>query len=70
MKTFLFKTNINCASCVRMVRPALDELQGIEAWDVRTESPDKLLSIQSNSLQVSELQNALSELGFEAIPVV
>jgi copper chaperone len=52
-----------------MVRPALDELQGIEAWDVRTESPDKLLSIQSNSLQVSELQNALSELGFEAIPV-
>ena len=52
-----------------MVRPVLDELLGIEAWDVRTESPDKLLTIRSNSLQVSELQDALSELGFEAKPV-
>ncbi len=69
MKTSLFKTNINCASCVRMVRPVLDELLGIEAWDVRTESPDKLLSIRSKSFQFSELQQALSELGFEAKPV-
>jgi copper chaperone len=52
-----------------MVRPVLDELLGIEAWDVRTESPDKLLTIRSNSLQVSEIQEALSELGFEAKPV-
>ena len=52
-----------------MVGPVLDELLGIEAWHVRTESPNKLLTIRSNSLQVSELQDAFSELGFEAKPV-
>jgi len=66
MKSFLFKSNINCASCVRMVRPVLDGLPGIEAWDVRIESPDKLLTVTSDSLQISDIEEALAELGFEA----
>lgn len=70
MKSLLFKTNLNCASCVRMVRPELDGLSGVEAWDVRTESPDKLLTVTSDSLRISDVQEALAKLGFEAIPVV
>jgi copper chaperone len=70
MKVLHFKTNINCASCVRVVRPVLDGLPGIEEWEVRTDSADKLLSITSDSLQMSEVQSALSELGFEAKPVL
>lgn len=69
MKSFLFKSNINCASCVRMVRPVLDGLPGIEAWDVRIESPDKLLTVTSDSLQISDIEEALAELGFEAKPM-
>lgn len=53
-----------------MVRPELDGLSGVEAWDVRTESPDKLLTVTSDSLRISDIQEALAKLGFEAIPVV
>ena len=70
MVTLRFKTNINCASCVRMVRPVLDSFPGIESWVVHTEMPDKLLDVKSETLSIVHLQEALAELGFEATRVI
>lgn len=60
---------MNRASPMVTLLEELDNFSGVDSWNIRTDSPDKMLSIQSNSLQLSELQYALSELGFEAKPV-
>ena len=48
-----------------MVRPVLDALPNIESWDVNTELSDKVLEVRSVIDPCAELQQELSELGFE-----
>ncbi|MFA6084856.1 heavy-metal-associated domain-containing protein [Mucilaginibacter sp.] len=67
METLKFKTNIKCGGCIATVTPALDNLEGIEKWEVDTANPDKILTVESdNGLNANEVISALKTKGYNA----
>ncbi|TPG72278.1 heavy-metal-associated domain-containing protein [Hymenobacter nivis] len=65
MNTLHFKTTINCANCVRAITPALNGEPAIEAWQVDTANPDKLLTVHT-TLGAPQVAALVQEAGFEA----
>lgn len=66
MKTLKFKTNINCSNCVAKVTPFLDKKEGIQSWNVDTENPDKVLTVQTEELSGEDIVKVIKRTGFEA----
>ncbi len=66
MKTYKFKTNINCGGCKASVKPYLDELTGIEAWEVDTDDQQKILTITTDRLGEEQIIQKVEEAGFWA----
>jgi len=64
MSTFQFKTNINCGSCIKSVTPFLNELDNVDAWKVDTENPDKILKVDLDDENVSDVLDAVKKAGF------
>lgn len=62
-----YKTNINCGGCIAKVTPFLDGEAQITFWEVNTENPDKILTVETDwdSNQVIEL---VKSAGFSAEP--
>lgn len=60
-----FKTNINCGNCVRTVTGFLNDVKGMEKWEVDTNNPDKILTIEGEDVRVEEVVAAVEEAGFE-----
>ncbi len=62
---YKFKTNINCGGCIAKVTPFLDGETAITSWEVDTDNPDKILTVETewSSDQVIEL---VSSAGFSA----
>jgi copper chaperone len=70
MKTYKFKTNINCGGCVATIKPYLDKTEGIEAWEVDTTHKDKILSVKmTEDANAGQIQQAVSAAGFKAEPL-
>lgn len=65
MSTLRFKTTINCANCVRAITPALNGEPAIQAWQVDTASPDKVLTVNTD-LGPTQIEALVREAGFEA----
>ena len=59
-----FKTNINCSSCVRSVTNFLNEVPGLESWEVDTGHPDKILRV-SGEVEEETVIEAVEDAGFE-----
>ncbi len=67
METLKFKTNIKCGGCIATVTPALDNLEGIEKWEVDTANPDKILTVESdNGLTANDVISVLKTKGYNA----
>ncbi|MFA6837912.1 MAG: heavy metal-associated domain-containing protein [Dysgonamonadaceae bacterium] len=66
MKTIQFKTNINCSNCVAKVKPFLDKKEGIQKWEVDIENPDKILTVETDSLMAEDIEKTVKRTGFEA----
>ena len=70
--TYSFKTDINCLGCVHEIKPHLDKLeesQEIEHWKVDLNSPDNILTIETNNLTAEEVETVIQTAGFKAQPV-
>jgi copper chaperone len=65
MSTLKFKTNINCGSCVAKVTPALNELTGIDKWDVNINDANKILTVESSQLTAQDIQRTLEKVGYK-----
>jgi len=65
MKKVSYKSNINCSGCVAKVDPILNDLKTIKSWEVNTEHPDKLLTIESENEVTDEVKSALRKVGFK-----
>jgi len=65
MKTFQFKTNINCGGCIKAVTPTLNQEAGAGNWQVDTASPDKLLTVKSDQLTAAQVVQAVEKAGFQ-----
>jgi copper chaperone len=67
METLKFKTNIKCSGCIATVTPHLNKLETIEKWEVDTESPDKILTIEGKSgIDSKTVINTLEAAGYKA----
>ena len=65
MSTIKFKTNINCANCLAKVTPVLDKKEGIESWNVDTGNPDKILTVETDTLSAEDIIETIKPTGFQ-----
>lgn len=66
MGTLKFKTNINCGGCVAKITPHLNEEKAIKSWNVDTANPQKILTVETDSLSEIEVEQIVKEAGFKA----
>lgn len=64
-----FKTNINCGNCVRTVTNFLNDVEGIEQWEVDTDNPDKILTV-TGPVAAAAIVEAIEDAGFDIEAVV
>jgi copper chaperone len=66
METLKFKTNINCSGCVAKVTSKLNEEGSIKNWNVDTDNPNKILTVEAEGLTVEEIISTIEKAGFNA----
>lgn len=69
MNTLKFKTSIKCGGCIATVTPFLNKIEGISKWSVDTNSPDKILTVETESVSPEEITNTLKSAGYQAVVV-
>ena len=68
MKTYKFKTNINCGNCVNTVTPFLNQLETAE-WKVDISDKNKILEVKSESATEKDIIEKVTEAGYEIQPL-
>ncbi len=63
-KTFAFKTNIDCNSCIDKIKSSLESHEGIYYWNVDTNNDDKMLLVDSDGITESEVIHLVQNAGF------
>ena len=67
METLKFKTNIKCSGCVATATPFLNNLPEITKWEVDTDNPEKILTVEgSDELDAERVVSTLKEAGYTA----
>ena len=66
METIKFKTNINCAGCIKGVTPFLNNAQGVKSWKVDIANPDKILTVEVDNTDVQSVKQIVEKAGFKA----
>lgn len=66
METLKFKTNVNCGGCVANVTPHLNQVKGIEKWEVDTVNPQKVLTVETPGLDPEVVIDTLKTAGYKA----
>ena len=66
MKTLKFRTNIECSNCEARVKPFLDKKEGIASWQVDTDSADKVLTVETDTLEAKDIIKTIKRTGFVA----
>jgi copper chaperone CopZ len=66
MSTLKFKTTIKCGGCIAKVTPALNETVGEGNWLVDLATPDKMLTVETDSTTPADIQKALENVGYKA----
>lgn len=65
METIKFKTNIKCAACIVKVTPGLNEVAGVDNWEVDITNHDKILTIVGHPDE-TKLKDELQKVGYRA----
>ena len=66
MKTLKFKTNIKCGGCIAAVTPYLNQISGIKNWEVDVVNPDKVLTVEYDSVNAENIVAKIQEAGYTA----
>ncbi len=64
MDKFSFKTNINCNGCKSAVTPFLDKESRISGWEVDTDSPEKILTVEVENIDSNEIIELITSAGY------
>lgn len=62
----IFKTNIKCGGCIAKVQPGLDAESAISQWEVDTDNPEKILTVETESMGATSIISLIESLGFQA----
>jgi copper chaperone len=63
---YQFKTNINCSGCVQAVTPYLDANNEIKKWEVDVNSPNKVLTVETDHLSGEMIREIIKIAGYSA----
>ena len=69
MEKLKFKTNINCSGCIAAVTPHLDKAEGIKNWEVDTNNPDKVLTVEVEGIDAEEVTETIEKVDFKATEI-
>ena len=65
METIKFKTNINCGGCIMKVEPFLNAEKAITKWEVDTNAPQKILSVDMEVADSEKVIDVVSKAGYK-----
>lgn len=68
-KELKFKTNINCGGCIAKVKPYLDTKEGIINWNVDITNLDRILTVQTATLDESQIIDLIESINYKAEPL-
>jgi copper chaperone len=51
------------------VTPFLNQIEGISKWSVDTNNPDKILTIETETVSADEITSVLKSAGYQAQPI-
>lgn len=63
MKTYQFKTNLNCENCIAKVKSTLDA--NSQEWNVDLQNPDRILTIATEKPASAVMLDLIKD-GFKA----
>jgi copper chaperone len=66
---YQFKTDINCGGCVQAVTPYLDANNEIKHWHVDFNGPEKILTVETESLSDEMIRQIVKKAGYKAEPL-
>lgn len=67
METLNFKTNLKTSDDVAAVTLNLNNIEQVDGWNVATEAPNHLLTVQTTDNRIADLvQQAVARAGFRA----
>lgn len=66
MKTYTFRTNIQCENCLSKVKPFLDNEDEIIHWQIDLTSKDRLVTVNTATLSADDIIKLLRKVGFIA----
>lgn len=66
LKTYQFKTTLNCGGCVSKVQDDLNNAAGVGQWEVDTDNPDKILTVNATDIYPDEIIAIITKKGFKA----
>ncbi|OJW77917.1 MAG: hypothetical protein BGO69_10715 [Bacteroidetes bacterium 46-16] len=69
MEKLKFKTNINCSGCIAAVTPHLNKAEGIKNWEVDTDNPDKVLTVEVEGIDAEDVTETIEKAGFKATEI-
>jgi copper chaperone CopZ len=69
MKTLKFKTNVKCEGCLAAVKPFLEESKEINHWEIDLTSPDKILTVQAETIDSEQVCEIVHKAGFNAAEI-
>lgn len=67
MTTLKYKTNLNCGSCVAAVKPHLDNDPTIRRWSVDTADPNKVLTVEVETISTENVEKDMASAGFKVL---
>ncbi len=68
MKSYKFKTNINCNGCINSVTPYLNQLESAD-WKVDIQDKRKILEVRSDHVTEKDIMEKVKEAGYEIEPL-
>ncbi len=67
METLNFKTNIKSSADVAAVTLNLNDIEQVDGWNIATDAPDNLLTVQTTDNRIAHLvQKAVEKAGYTA----
>lgn len=66
METLKFNSTIKCTGCLEILTPFLNEIAGIDNWEVDLKNPNKVLSVDATGVSSGEIIEAVENAGYIA----
>ena len=69
MNIYKYKTTMSCSGCVNKVEKILNTEKDILKWEVDLNSPDKILTIETEKLDPTMIPELLLKVGYKAAQI-